>query len=67
METKNLEETEASSRIENWKMVLDVPEKYWNLTRDLPEKKWLTTNFCLRESEFPASLSREVTFPESQS
>jgi hypothetical protein len=67
MKTRNLEETGTSSRIQNWKTLLDLPEKFWNQTRDLPEKKWLTTKFCLRESEFPASLPREVTFPESQS
>jgi len=66
-ESTNLEDTRASSRNKNWKTALDLPENFWNRTRDLPEKKWLTTNFSLRESEFPASLPREVTFLESQS
>ncbi|HKP36338.1 MAG TPA: hypothetical protein VJT71_05730 [Pyrinomonadaceae bacterium] len=66
-ERKNLEDSRAHSRNKNWKTANDLPEKYWNLTRDLPEKKWLTTNFPLRESEFPASLPREVTFLKSRS
>jgi hypothetical protein len=65
IESKNLEVSRASSRNKNWKTVLDLPEKFWNRTRDLPEKKSLTTNFALRESEFPASLPREVISPES--
>src|ERR1044072_4380569 len=51
------------SRNKNWKTWFALPEKMWNRTHDLPEKNWLTTNFSLRESELPASLSREVIFP----
>jgi hypothetical protein len=64
---QKLERGRAGSRNNNWKTSTDLPENFWNQPRDLPEKKLLTTNFSLRESEFPASLPREVTFPESQS
>jgi hypothetical protein len=63
IECKNLEQPRADSRNKNWKTWFAIPEKIWNRTCDLPEKNWLTTNFSLRESELPASLSREVIFP----
>jgi len=63
IEFKNLEGPRAGSRNENWKTWFDLPEKIWNRSHDLPEKNWLTANFSLRESELPASLSREVIFP----